>query len=125
MIVTEVRKQGLKKFLQQMIAELAGKSKSGARVLDPQELAAMESKPAAGELMILVRPDYVVGALDLATLRNFNARLDRASRGFVATPFGHRIEQGYAGGVTILAPADLQKILNQFPPAPNQAPLPF
>jgi len=62
LIVAEIRKPGLKKFLQQMIPELAGKSKSGARVLDPQELAAMESKPAAGELMILVRPDYVVGA---------------------------------------------------------------
>jgi hypothetical protein len=57
LIVAEIRKPGLKKFLQQMIAELAGKSKSGARVLDPQELAAMESKPATGELMILVRPD--------------------------------------------------------------------
>ncbi len=125
LIVAEIRKPGLKKFLQQMIAELAGKSKSGARVLDPQELAAMESKPATGELMILVRPDYLVVAMDLATLRNFNARLDRASRGFVATPFGHRIEQGYAGGITILGAADLQKILSQVPPGTKQDQLPF
>jgi hypothetical protein len=125
LIVAEIRKPGLKKFLQQMTAELAGKSKSAARVLEPQELAAMKGKPTAGELMILVRPDYVVGALDLAMLRNFNARLDRASRGFVATPFGHRIEQGYAGGVTILGAADLQKILSQVPLGTKQDQLPF
>src|SRR6202040_187516 len=88
--------------------------------LDPQELAAIEGKPAAGELWILVRPDYVLGAVDLATLRNFNARLDRASRGFAATPFGLRLEQAYTDGVTTLAAADLQKILSQVPPGTKQ-----
>jgi type IV pilus assembly protein PilA len=120
LVVAEIRKPGLKKFLQQLITERADKSKSGVRVLDPQELATVESKPAAGELMILVRPDYVVGALDLATLRNFNTRLDRAGRGFVTTPFGHRVEEAYAGGVTTLAAADLQKILSQVPSGSKQ-----
>ena len=119
LIVTEIRKPGLKKYLQQMITELAGKSKSGVLVLDPQELVAAETKPAAGDLLILVRPDFVVGALDLATLRKFNSRLDQASRGFVATPFGHRVDQAYAGGVTMLAAADVQKILSKVPRAPN------
>jgi type II secretory pathway pseudopilin PulG len=120
LVVAEIRKPGLKKFLQQLITERADKSKSGVRVLDPQELATVESKPAAGELMILVRPDYVVGALDLATLRNFSSRLDRAGRGFVTTPFGHRVEEAYAGGVTTLAAADLQKILSQVPSGSKQ-----
>ncbi len=125
LIVAEIRKPGLKKALQQMISELAGKSKPGVLVLDPKDLAAIESKPAAGELMILVRPDYVVGALDLATLRNFNARLDQASRGFAATPFGRRVEQAYTGGVTILGAADLQKILSQIPLGTKQDQMPF
>jgi hypothetical protein len=120
LIVAEIRKPGLKKILQQMVAELSVNSKSGVRVLDPEELAGTEGKPAAGELLILVRPDYVVAALDLATLRNFNARLDRVNRGFVATPFGHRVEQAYASGVTTLAAADLQKILSQVPPGNKQ-----
>jgi type II secretory pathway pseudopilin PulG len=119
LIVTEIRKPGLKKYLQQMLAELAGKSKSGVYVLDTQQLAAAETKPASGDLLILVRPDFVVGALNLATLRKFNSRLDQASRGFVATPFGHRVEQAYAGGVTMLAAADLQKLLSKVPQAPN------
>lgn len=119
LVVSEIRKPGLKKYLQQMIAELAGKSKSGVLVLDPQELAAAETKPAAGDLLVLVRPDFVVAALDLATLRKFNSRLDQGSRGFVATPFGHRVEQAYGGGVTMLAAADVQKLLTKIPQAPN------
>ena len=125
LIVAEIRKPGLKKFLQQMITELAGKSKSGVRVLEPQELAALETKRGADELLILVRSDYVVGALDAATLRKFNARLDQTSRGFAATPFGHRVERAYAGGVTTLAAADMQQILKQVPPGPGPEQKPF
>jgi hypothetical protein len=102
-----------------MITDLAGKSKSGLLVLDPQQLAVAETKPAAGDLLILVRPDFVVAALNLATLRAFNSHLDQMSRGFVTTPFMHRVERAYAGGVTMLAAADLQKLLSKVPQAPN------
>src|SRR6266403_1177903 len=120
LMVAEVRKPGLKKLLQQMVNEFAGKSKAGVRVLDPQELAGAKDGGPAEELLILVRPDYVAGALDLATLRGFNARLDRGGRGLVSTPFGQRLVQGYEGGVTILAAADLHKILSQVPPGTEQ-----
>jgi len=69
---------------------------------------------------VLVRPDFVVAASDLATLRSFNARLDRSSRDFASTPFGQRGVKEYEGGVTILAAADLQKILMQVPPDAKQ-----
>jgi hypothetical protein len=120
LMVAEVRKPGLKKLLEQMVNEFAGKSKAGVRVLDPQELAGAKDGGPAEELLILVRPDYVVGALDLATLRGFNARLDRSGRGLVSTPFGQRVVQGYEGGVTILAAADLHKILSKVPPGTEQ-----
>ena len=119
LIVAEIRKPGLQKYLQRMIADLAGRSKPGVLVLDPQALAAAETKPAAGDLLILVRPDFVVAALDLPTLRKFNSRLDQANRGFAATPFGHRVDQAYAGGVTMLAAADLQKLLSKVPQSSN------
>jgi type II secretory pathway pseudopilin PulG len=125
LMVAEVRKPGLKKFLQEMLDALADKSKAGVRVLDAQELGtAKEAKPS-DELLILVRPDFVVGALDLATLRKFNARLDGTKRGFAATPFGQRIVQEYKGGVTVLAAADLQTILKQVPPGPAQEQITF
>ena len=120
LMVAEVRKPGLKKLLQQKVNEFAGKSKAGVRVLDPQELAGAKDGGPAEELLILVRPDYVVGALDLATLLGFNARLDRSGRGLASTPFGQRVVQGYEGGVTILAAADLHKILSKVPPGTEQ-----
>jgi hypothetical protein len=120
LVVAEIRKPGLKKFLQQMVNEFAGKSKPGVRVLEPQELANAKDASPAEELVLLVRPDFVVAALNLPTLRSFNARLDRGSRGFASTPFGQRVVQGYEGGVTLLAAADLHKILSQVPPGTPQ-----
>lgn len=125
LIVAEVRKPGLKKLLQQTVNESAGKSKAGVRVFDQQELAAAKDGGPVEELVILVRPDYVVGALDLATLRKFNARLDRGGREFATTPFGQRVVQGYQGGVTILSAADLHKILGQIPLGTQQSQMTF
>src|SRR5260370_7898706 len=119
-MVAEVRKPGLKKFLQQMVNELVGQSKPGVRVLDLQELAVATDGGSVDDLVLLVRPDFVVTGLNLPTLRRFNARLDQGSKGFASTPFGQRVALGYEGGVTILAAADLQKILSQVPPGPQQ-----
>jgi hypothetical protein len=117
LIIAEVRKPGLKKFLQETVAQLAGGAKSSVRLLDPQELAAAkdQDKGAPNDLLVLVRPDFVVAALDVATLRNCNARIDSHSRKFAATPFGQRIAKEYEGGVTLLAAADLHRILEQAP----------
>jgi hypothetical protein len=89
-------------------------------VLDLRELAAAADDGPGQELTVLVRPDFVAAAFDVATLRKFNARLERAGAAFVSTPFGKRILEGYQGGVTVLAAADLQKLLSQTPPAMNQ-----
>jgi len=123
LVFAEVRKPGLKKFLEQAVAQLAGKSKPGVRVLDLPELAAAKSADLAQaeEFLVLVRPDFVVGATDLATLRSFNGRLDPGSREFASTPFGKRVLQEYQGGVTVLAAADVHKILEQAPPGPAQS----
>jgi len=120
LILAEVRKPGLQQVLQQMVKDLAGKSKPPVRVLDLRELATAEDRRPTQELIVLLRPDFVVGALDLATLRSFNARLERNSREFVSTPFGQRVAQAYEGGATLLAAADLQKLLNQVPPGAKQ-----
>jgi type IV pilus assembly protein PilA len=127
LMIAEVRKPGLKKFLEQAVNEIAGKPKPNIRVLDPQELAAAkDGAPVPAEQpVILVRPDYVVAALDLASLRKFNAQLDRGGRPFVATPFGQRVVRGYEGGVTVLAAADVHKILSLAPPGNKQSELSF
>ena len=118
-VIAEVKKPGLKFVLQLAAKELAAKAPAGAkqpemRVLDQQELAAATDGPTH-ELVVLVRPDYVIGAFDLATLRSFKARLDSKREEFLSTPFGQRIQQGYQGGASILGALDLQKMLRQAP----------
>jgi len=124
LLLAEIRKPGLKDVLPQMARELAGKSTLPFRVLDVQELAAAKDKEVGkdspGQLVILVRPDFVVGALNLASLRSFNARLDKDSQGLASTPFGHRMAQTYEGGATVVAGADLQTILKQNQPGTDE-----
>jgi len=122
LVIAEVRKPGLKKFLQEMVTQLGGESKSGVRIVDQQDLAAAKEKDKGSpqELVVLIRPDFVVAALDVATLRSFNARLDRHDWEFVSTPFGQRIAKEYEGGVTLLAAADLHRILEQAPAEARQ-----
>jgi hypothetical protein len=115
LIVSQVRKPGLKNVLQQTLNEIDSKSKGYVRVIDPQELTA-EGDHLSGEgLVVLVRPDYVVASSDLQTLRSFNAQLDRGAREFGATAFGQRIAQAYNDGVTVLEAADLHRLLSQVP----------
>ena len=125
LILAEARKPGLKDFLQQMVKELAGKSKPAVRVLDLKELATAKDLSPARELVVLVRPDFVVAAPDLATLRSFNARLDQGSREFASTPFGQRLAQAYQSGTEVLAAADLHKLLKQVPPGTAQSQMIF
>jgi hypothetical protein len=114
LIVAEIRKPSLKQFLEQFSKERAGKS-VGLRVFDPMDLATARELRPGQEFGVLVRPDFVAGALDLTTLRNFNTRMDRSGREFAGTPFGQRIAQAYQDRVMILEAADLQKILKLIP----------
>jgi type IV pilus assembly protein PilA len=120
LLVAEVRKPGLKKFLQETIAQLGGGSQRGVRVLDLQELAAAKDSASSQDFIVLVRPGFVVAAVDLATLRSFNARMDRPGREFVATPFGQRVVKEYEGGLTVLAAADAQRIIEEVPSGARQ-----
>ena len=119
LIVAEVRKPGLKEFLQQMVRDLAGNSKPSVRIFDVQEFATTKETLPPQEPVVLVRPDFVVLALDPAALRNFNSQLDRGDRQFASSAFAQRLSQEYAGGAEVLAAADLQTIFQQLPPPGN------
>jgi type IV pilus assembly protein PilA len=122
--VCRVRKAGLKMVLEQMITQLSSSSKPAVRVLGPEELSAAREKSATEQALVLVRPDFVVVATDLATLRGLNARLDAGSRDFASTAFGQRVAQEYRDGVTVLAAADLHEIVKQVSP-PGRPSAPF
>lgn len=115
LVVAETKKPGLKKFLEQIIADDSAKSFAGIRVVEPEGLASLKAKTPQ-DLLILVREDYVVGATDPATLRKFDSQLQAKMHAFPETSFGKRVAKEYTGGVTILAAGDLHSILQQASP---------
>jgi hypothetical protein len=120
-LVSELRKPGLQQFLQSIANEPPRKSDFSLRVLDTQELAAAKEKPGPQSVIVLVRSDFVVAASDLATLRSSNDHLESADGAFVSTPFGQRVLQQYRANITLLAAADLHKILEKSSPATKQS----
>lgn len=122
LMVAEIRKPGLKEWLAMAVKDFGDKTKPAARIFDPNELASAKDSALPHELLVLVRPDYIVAALDLATLRRFNARLDKKEREFASTPFGQKITREYSNGVSSLAAVDLEKVLTLLPKStePNE-----
>jgi hypothetical protein len=116
LLLAEVRKPGLDSMLRQWMGALAGTGAPIARVLDPKQLTAAEdNSKGQQQLIILVRPDFVVVSYDLPTVRNFDAHLTSAKREFASSPFGRRVSDAYAGGVSFLAAANLQTLLKLVP----------
>ena len=116
LFLAEARKPGLKKFLEQLAAEFGTAAHPPFRVLEPQELATPSFNETESALLFLIRPDYILAASDLARLRSANSLLDRRLHSFAATPFGRRLAREYQGGATLVAGADLEKLLTQLPP---------
>jgi type IV pilus assembly protein PilA len=69
--------------------------------------------------LVLVRPDLVVATTDLNALRAFNAASKTPNPEFASSAFGQRILQEYQSGVSLLAAADIQRILAQKPFGPD------
>jgi len=120
LFVATLRKPGFKTFLQQMLTQLSAKPQANIRIFDPQELASAQ-EPAAHEagkpsqLVILVRPDFVVAGTDVNTVRTFNKRLEAQTGDFAATSFGQRVARAYKDGASVVAAADLHKLMSQIP----------
>jgi hypothetical protein len=117
LFIAEARQPGLKQFLQESLVQLGAESKAGLRVLDLNELANAEDKGSSEDPVVLIRPGFVVAGPDVATVRRFNSGFDHGGLGFASTPLGQRTLKEYESGVTLLASADLQKILKQAAPS--------
>ncbi len=115
LFAAEVRKPGLKDFLQQMLKELPNTAHTETRVLDLQELPSAQDGAKKGQLVILVRPDFVIAGPDVSAVRKFNKVLDEKAGGFASTRFGERLAQAYQGGASVVAAADLHKLMSLAP----------
>jgi hypothetical protein len=118
--MAEVRKPGLKEFLQLASKDPTTKSLPGLRILDPRELPVAKDQTTANGLVVLVRPDFVVAGTSVETLRHLNGLIDSKNAQFAGTPFGQRLAQSYGSGPEILAAADLQKLLSRLSAGPAQ-----
>ncbi len=115
LLVAEVRKSGLKDFLLEVSRQIPSEKKPSLRILDSNGLATAYERVGGEDFTVLVRSDFVAAALDLGTLREFNARVDLGKGKFGSTPFGQRVAQSYADTASMIAAVDLQQILKQMP----------
>jgi type IV pilus assembly protein PilA len=109
-VLAEVKKPGLKAFLQQLVTQYGGENPP-VKILTPQQLLTATASADSHQVLALVRPDFLVVSSDLSALRSLNTRLNSAAGTFASTPFGQRLGQAYQGGVSVLLGADLQKLL--------------
>lgn len=118
-LIAEVRKPGLKAFLEKIALDLGSKPGDQVRILDPQQLAMAANAPSHAPV-VLVRPDFMLIGLDTATLRDFNAQLDKGGSSFATNALGKRLAQAYQSGSLSLIGADLQKLVALIPQNPPQ-----
>jgi type IV pilus assembly protein PilA len=113
LLMAEIKKPGLEKFLPEMYKTLSGKSNGTLQVFNPQQLAEAKAN-GANNVVALVRPDFLLIGSDLDVLRTLNAQLDAGKKGFQSTPFGQRMNQAYVDGTGMLIGVDLQPMVPDF-----------
>jgi type II secretory pathway pseudopilin PulG len=113
LLLAEVKKPGLAEHLRQLFQSIPDKSRPKIRILNPRELPAEAAQPEGADLVVLVRPDFVIAARDVDAVASFNALLDAKSHEFASTPFGQRLAQAYQAGAEAVGGADLQTILSR------------
>jgi hypothetical protein len=118
-LITEVRKPGLKDFIEKMRQELDPGSKQHMSILDPQKLAGAPDSPGQ-EPVILVRPDFLLMGTSASTLRAVSSQIDNSRSSFVSTPLGRRVGQSYQSGASIVAAVVLRKFFELIPQDPPQ-----
>jgi hypothetical protein len=106
LVVAQVQKPGLKDFIAQEYA-----NRPNFLVVDEQGLKALAAQSSSPkELLILVRPDFVVASGDVGTLQQFDNSLNQGSGGFAGTDFGARMASAYQNGAGLLFGANLQEM---------------
>jgi hypothetical protein len=115
--VAQIRKPGLKEYLQKTLTEISKQQRPGVRIFDARELASAEVKPRSDQLLVLLRDDLLVASSDLGELRKFSTELEHKKKpDTAATAFHQRLAQEYTGGVSTLAGADLHTLMKDLPP---------
>lgn len=118
-VIAEVRQQGLSDFLRSEFSTLDTQGEAHFKVVDQTQLAALPTNSNKGQLLAVVRPDFVLFSGSPRSLQRINAQL--GTGGFPNTEFGKTVSAAYSRGVGFLLAVNLQKLVaqQQMKPAKN------
>ncbi|HMF90578.1 MAG TPA: hypothetical protein VKL40_08025 [Candidatus Angelobacter sp.] len=119
-MVAELKKPGVREFLEKLNDELFTNQRDRLRILDPQQLAAAGEQDAELGPVVLIRPDLIAVGSRVAALRKFDSQIGAGSAKFTSNELGQRLTQAYQGGASMLLGLDLHKILSVVPPGKPQ-----
>src|SRR5205085_10474428 len=111
-LLAEVRRPGLKDYLQNHLAEILKNPQGTAnlRVVDAQSLSSLGGNERG--MIMLVRPNMLVAGGDADSGRQMSAQLDAGMTVFSGTDLGQRIAAVYSRGTETLVAANLGQIVN-------------
>jgi hypothetical protein len=113
-LIAEIKKPGLRAFLERIDLEINGKSAEHVRIFEPQQLEAATDHPGQ-EPVVLIRPDFMVISTTTATLRDFNAQLEKGGLSFASSQMGKRLAQSYQAGTTTVFALDTHGLMGLVP----------
>jgi hypothetical protein len=119
LLVAEVKKPGVKEFLEKLNNEEFANKSDRVRILDPQGLAASDLGTGKAPV-VLVRPDIVAIGFTVASLRDLNAQIDQSGPRFVSNPLGQRLAKSYQSGTNTVFGIDLHKLVGLMPQSKQQ-----
>jgi hypothetical protein len=111
--LAEVKRPGLREYLEQHISELSAGSESKATLIDDPFSAAL---PPAGKdrPLVFLKNNFIVVTRDLSQLQHAATLIERsASSSFVSTPFYAAIQRAYQSGAGWLLCADMEQVLSR------------
>ncbi|HET8669012.1 MAG TPA: hypothetical protein VFM10_13590, partial [Terriglobales bacterium] len=78
-----------------------------------RQLATIPANSAKGQLLAVVRPDFVLFSSNPRSLQTMSAQLNAGSGNFMNTEFGQRVNGAYARGAGFLLAVNLQQMIAQ------------
>lgn len=114
-LAAEIKKPGLREFLDRLNAETFTSQRDRLRILDPQQLASASETDVAHGPIVLIRPDFMAVSFNVASLREFSSQIDDHGPRFASSALGQRLAQEYQGGASSLIGLDLHKLIGLIP----------
>lgn len=121
LVMAEVKRQGLDQFLKAEFSTLtAQRQKADFQVVNEAQLSAMPASAKRGQLLAVVRPDFVLFSSNPRSLQKVVVQLGRG--GFTKTEFGQRVSAAYSRGAGFLLAVNLQRLMAQAHPKSSRNP---